>query len=393
MKLNSYISYIFIFSLSLFISQVISFSHNNKFLSFKEESFSKEYINLVNYIIKNGGYISPKITINEISQTNRYILAKDNIKKNEKILFIPEITLISKLHIEVFKKCIDAYGLVEDHDYDCIVYFMTIDKYNTSSIFKPYYDYLPKIDKNDFIISLTEEEQEKYNETGLLDGIQSFYHFLNVALEPVQEKLKIFAEKNKISYEQILEDFFINFIMVGTRNFGRPDYIADFSTMVPYLDLINHSDKNNTFWFYDHNKEGYFLIADRDIKKNEEITDSYGRYCNSYLYKTYGFVIPGNIYNDRLYVKINNNIMRLDLDFFDDSIYHIFDKQDYNKVDFNEMKNNVLEILYEKKKYFENLKPERFALKIIFKKYIDILNEYIKKIKSISLSYIKNYHK
>ena len=181
--------------------------------------------------------------------------------------------------------------------------------------------------------------------------------------------------------------------MVGTRNFGRPDYIADFSTMVPYLDLINHSDKNNTFWFYAHNKEGYFLIADRDIKKNEEITDSYGRYCNSYLYKTYGFVIPGNIYNDRLYVKINNNIMRLDLDFFDDSIYYIFDKQDYNKVDFNEMKNNVLDILYEKKKYFENLKPERFALKIIFKEYIDILNKYIQKIKSISLSYIKNYHK
>ena len=200
MKLNSFISYIFIFFLSLFISQVISFSHNNKFLSFKEESFSKEYINLVNYIIKNGGYISPKITINEISQTNRYILAKDNIKKNEKILFIPEITLISKLHIEVFKKCIDAYGLVEDHDYDCIVYFMTIDKYNTSSIFKPYYDYLPKIDKNDFIISLTEEEQKKYNETGLLDGIQNFYHFLNISLEPVQEKLKIFAEKNKINY-------------------------------------------------------------------------------------------------------------------------------------------------------------------------------------------------
>jgi len=387
-------SNIFIFFFLLFLSQVvISYSHNNKFLSFKEESFSKEYLNLINYITKNGGYINPKMKINEISQTNRFVLAKDNIKKGEILVFIPEILLISRLHPNVFRKCVEAYGLEEDHDYDCLVYFMTIDKYNSSSIFKPYYDYLPKIDKNDFIIGLTEEEKEKYNKTGILEGIKTFYHFLNIALEPVKENLKIFSEKNKIPYEQILEDFLINFILVGTRNFGRPEYIFDFSTMVPYLDLINHSDKNNTHWFYDDNKEGYFLLAERDIKKNEEITDSYGKYCNSVLYTTYGFVIPGNINNDRLYVKINKEIARLDLSFFNDSIFYIFDKYDYNKVDFNEIKNNALEVLYEKKKYFENLKPERFALKIIFKEYIDILNVYIKKIKSISLSYIKNYHK
>ena len=322
-----YLNIYIIFSLLIF-SQSITHSQKPKFLSFKEETFSKEYINLVNYIKNYGGYINPKLTINEKSITNRFILTKEDIKKDETILFIPEKILISKLHVNVNRKCVEAYGFEQedDHDYECLVYFMTLDKYNSSSMFKPYYDFLPKIDKNDFIISLTKEEIEQYKETGIPEGINSFNHFFHKALDPVKERLKHFAEKNKIKYEQILEDFLNNFILVGTRNFGRPGFFADFSTMVPYLDLINHSDKNNTHWFYDEHKEGYYLIAVRDIKKNEELTDSYGKYFNSYLFKTYGFVIPGNSINDRLYVRINDELTRLDLDHPDDTVFHIFDK-------------------------------------------------------------------
>ena len=377
----------------LFLSQTIISFQNNKFLSFNEESFSKEYLNLINYIKSYGGYINPKLSINEISSTNRYVLTKENISKNEVLLFIPEKILISKLHINVNRKCNEAYGFQEDHDYDCLVYFLTIDKYNSSSMFKPYYDYLPKINKNDFIISLTEEEIKKYSETGIIDGLRHFYHFYNLSIEPVKEKLKTFAEKNKIKYEKILEEFFINFILVGTRNFGRPDYFADFSTLVPYLDLLNHSDKNNTHWYYDEKKSGYYLIAIRDIKKNEEVTDSYGKYYNSYLFQTYGFVIPGNVIHDRLYVYINKNRVRLDLDSIDDTIYHIFDNYNYNKINFDEAKKEALNTLFERKEYFENLKTERFALKVIFREYIEILNIYINKIKLITVSYIQNYKK
>ena len=377
----------------IFLSQTIICLQNNKFLSFSEESFSKEYLNLVNYIKSYGGYINPKLSINEISSTNRYVLAKENINKNEILLFIPEKVLISKLHVNVNRKCNEAYGFQEDHDYDCLVYFLTIDKYNSSSMFKPYYDYLPKIDKNDFIISLTKEEIKKYDKTGIIDGLHQFYHFFNLSLEPVEEKLKIFAKKQKIKYEQILEEFLINFILVGTRNFGRPDYFADFSTLVPYLDLLNHSDKNNTHWYYDEIKSGYFLIAVKDIKKNEEVTDSYGKYFNSYLFQTYGFVIPGNSVHDRLYTRINKNLVRLDLDFIDDTIYHIFDKYNYENINFDVAKKEVINSLFERKKYFENLKTEKFALKVIFKEYIEILDVYINKIQLINSSYVQNFKK
>ena len=59
-----YLNIFVIFSI-LFFSQIITCSQNSKFLSFQEETFSKEYINLVNYVKNYGGYINPKLTINE----------------------------------------------------------------------------------------------------------------------------------------------------------------------------------------------------------------------------------------------------------------------------------------------------------------------------------------
>ena len=87
-------------------------------------------------------------------------------------------------------------------------------------------------------------------DTGITEGIRRYDFFLDKALKPVEQRLKNFAKKNNIKYEEILEEFKNNFIMVGI---GRGDSIFDINTMVPYLDLINHSDKNNTDWNYDEN--------------------------------------------------------------------------------------------------------------------------------------------
>ena len=267
-KINLYpISFIMILLLSLFNN--ITSKQFRKLISFKEENYSKEYLNLINFVKSNNGYINQKLIPNETSNINRYIMAKDKIEKDEVLLLIPDNILISKLHKLVFSKCQNAYGSEEDYEYECLVYFMTIDKYNSSSIFKPYYDYLPKINASDFVFSFSEKEKELFKETGITEGIYNYEFFLNKALSPVEQKLKQFAEKNNIKYEKILEEFKTNFILVGTRNFGRPDTIFDVKTMVPFLDLINHSDKNNTEWVYDEFKKAYILTAGRDIDKNE----------------------------------------------------------------------------------------------------------------------------
>ena len=381
-KLNSFIPFS---SLNIFeIILIISLFNNSaskscsKFLSFNEENYSKEYKNLFNMIISNGGYINQKLIPNEISKINRFIIAKEKIKKGEKILFIPEKVLISRLHKKVYNSCVDGYGQDDGFEYDCLVYFMTIDKYNPKSIFKPYYDYLPDFNKSDFIFDFSEEEIEMFKGTGITDGIRSYDHFFKRALDPVKERLKKFAEDNNIKYEDILAEFKNNFNLVATRNFGRPGSYCDLNTMVPFLDLLNHSDKNNTFWYYEDRDEGYTLIADRDIEKNEEITDSYGKYHNSMLYRTYGFVIPGNIYHDYVYVNIKGENFTLNDQVFKSIVSSMFEKLvKKHNLEFDYAKKCILKELNDKLNYYLQIKTNRFSMKVIIKEHIDLLNKTI----------------
>ena len=360
---------------------IIQFVFN---ISLEDQKYSKEYNNLYNYIVSNGGYINPKLIPNENSKTNRYIMTSQKISKNEKILYIPDKLSISQIHKLVFKKCFEAYGPEDGNDFNCLAYFMTIDNYNSSSLFKPYYDYLPLINNSDFIFDFTPKEIELYKDIGITKGINNYNKYYSQALDPVKHKLKLFSEKKGIKYEDILKNFKYNFDLVATRNFGRPGSYYDHSTMVPYLDLINHSDKNNTFWYYEDLDAGYSLIAGRDIDPNEEITDSYGPYHNSYLYTKYGFVIPGNIYHEYLDINLYGENYTLHEEYLNSIIDTIFYKLNkINELDKNEIKKYVVKNLEKKLEYYLDVKVkcQRYNLKVIIDEHIDIINKTIKKIK------------
>lgn len=359
-----------------------------KLISLKEETYSKEYTNLINFISNNDGYVNPKLIPNEFSETNRYITSKEKINKNEKLLFIPNKISISKLNTQVNNKCLEAYGFNEDYDYACMVYFMTIDKYNSSSIFKPYYDYLPIFNNSDFVTDFSQKEIDMFKETGITDGLKKYNYFYAMALEPVKDKLKKFSISKNIKYNDILGEFKYNYDMALTRNFGRPGSYYDINTMVPFLDLLNHSDKNNTHWFYEDKKEGYTLIAVRDIEKGEEVTVTYGRFYNSLLYKTYGFVIPGNIYHEKLKVNLCKNDFILSDDSLNESIHDIFGKTLFfgKNINVDDAKKCILNDLYNKRNYYLQLKTNRFSMNVIIKEHIEILNKYIYEIENFNLN-------
>ena len=85
----------FMFTFILLLTNIKS-KKISKLLSFKGEKISKEYTNLINYIKSNGGYVNPKLFPNEISDSNRYIITKQKIQKDEILLFSPDPILISK---------------------------------------------------------------------------------------------------------------------------------------------------------------------------------------------------------------------------------------------------------------------------------------------------------
>ena len=281
-----------VFYFNLFFTLIISYSDN--------------YNNLYKWLINNGAYISKKIFPREESPFNRYILTKEKIYQKEKILFIPNQLTISPLHNIVLEKCQkdfkEYYSCAtkeekSSFDYDCLVYFLTTDIDNKQSFYKDYYNYLPKISKLDFILYFNEEEINDLNKIELDIQIRRQNFFLNKALKPVKKIID--------NMENGLDKFKNNFIYVSTRNFGRRgSFFEDVNTLVPYLDLLNHDNNYNSWFYYDEKRDGFILFAIKDIEKNEEITVSYGRLNNIYLYTMYGFTIKDNIYKPSILLEV-----------------------------------------------------------------------------------------
>ena len=75
---------------------------------------------------------------------------------------------------------------------------------------------------------------------------------------------------------------------------------------MPFLDLLNHDNDYNSWFYYNEKRNGFCLFAIKDIEKNEEIMISYGRFNNIYLYSMCGFTIKNNVYKSSIHLEIND---------------------------------------------------------------------------------------
>ena len=270
-------------------------------------SISPEYNNLISWIRNNGGFISDKITPDESSEFNRIMLSNKTISKNELISFIPEKIILSSINPLLNSICRRAYGLYHSSDLECITFFMTLDKFNKTSFFKPYYDYLPKFDMRGAPTSFSEKKLKFYEELefDLYVGISN--HKLQNAYN--EEVEKILEEKG---IKNPFEEFKYNYELVKSRNFARPgsDFFFDLNSCVPFIELLNHDNNYNTDFEFDEKNKGFILKAVRDINLGEELTLSYGNESNINLFVTYGFTLKNNIYKNSMRVKIGEGYYR-----------------------------------------------------------------------------------
>ena len=270
-------------------------------LIFQIKSISTEYINLISWIKNNEGFVSDKVIPEESSKYNRRIIAKEKISKDELISFIPEKIILSSINPFLNEICRHAYGLYHTSDLECITLFMTFDKFNNNSFFKPYYDYLPKLDLKNFPSEFPKERLELYTELefDLYVGISD-----NKLKKAFNEDVEKILEKKGI--KNPYEEFKYNYNLVKSRNFARPgsDFFFDLNSCVPFMELFNHDNEYNSDFFFDEKNKGFFLKATKDINKGEEVTVSYGNEHNINLFVTYGFTLNYNKYKNPLRVKI-----------------------------------------------------------------------------------------
>lgn len=64
------------------------------------------------------------------------------------------------------------------------------------------------------------------------------------------------------------------------------------------LDMLNHRRPQQTAWEYSDKREGFIIESKEDIKRGEQVFDSYGKKCNSRFFLNYGFIVENNDANE-----------------------------------------------------------------------------------------------
>ena len=65
-------------------------------------------------------------------------------------------------------------------------------------------------------------------------------------------------------------------ILAGSRNFAQHVRGSKTNLIVPFCDMFNHNSMNQADWFFDDNSNGFKMTALIDIKKDQEIFNTYG---------------------------------------------------------------------------------------------------------------------
>jgi histone-lysine N-methyltransferase SETD3 len=87
-------------------------------------------------------------------------------------------------------------------------------------------------------------------------------------------------------------------MMVSSRIFGMNILGKKTDGFVPMADMLNHKRPKQTSWTYTDEKEGFVIEALKDIPRNEQVYDSYGKKCNSRFFLNYGFIVENNDGNE-----------------------------------------------------------------------------------------------
>ena len=92
-----------------------------------------------------------------------------------------------------------------------------------------------------------------------------------------------------------LQDYFEARMLVSSRSFYFQQEGEKTLGLVPYADMLNHSnDSKPTHFFLDEVSNGFRVETLKEIPQNTEITTSYGQKCNSTFFMNYGFVNQHN---------------------------------------------------------------------------------------------------
>ena len=246
-----------------------------------------------------------------LEKDSRGIISTKDIKKDDIVMEIPSKYLIELTQV---KKYVSKYL---KHDFDntnsIIAVYLLLESFNNKTKWNEYLNIMPK-DFSHYVHFYDKKKLELLKDTSMMckDSYNFKYNIDNIKKDAIVVYYAL-KEINKIppEYLKITEfiKLFVKFrIIVDSRAFNYEKKSKDETGLVPYADLLNHSNNCNTTWYFDDSRNAFIVKATKDIKKNTEIYDSYGEKSNLKLVTYYGFSIKNNPHSDMSFTYKGNLI-------------------------------------------------------------------------------------
>ncbi|KAK9133996.1 hypothetical protein Scep_013527 [Stephania cephalantha] len=239
--------------------------------------------------LSDSGLPQQKMGIKRVEVGERGLVALKNIRKGEKLLFVPPSLVIST---DSEWSCPEACAVLKRNfvpDWPLLAtYLISEASAKESSRWSNYISALPRQPYS--LLYWTQSELDKYlvasqvRERAIerINDVTGTYNDL---------RLRIFSKYPHLFPEEVfnMETFKWSFGILFSRLVRLPSMDGKVA-LVPWADMLNHSCEVDTCLDYDKSSKGIVFTTDRPYQPGEQVFISYGKKSNGELLLSYGFV-------------------------------------------------------------------------------------------------------
>ncbi|XP_011100517.1 ribulose-1,5 bisphosphate carboxylase/oxygenase large subunit N-methyltransferase, chloroplastic [Sesamum indicum] len=251
-----------------------------------------------------------KMAIQRVDVGERGLVALKNIRKGEKLLFVPPSLFITA---DSEWSCREAGEVLKQYnvpDWPLLAtYLISEAGLMNSSRWSNYISALPRQPYS--LLYWTRAELDRYLEASEIR--QRAIERINDVIGTYNDlRDRIFSKYPDLFPDEVfnMESFKWSFGILFSRLVRLPSMDGRVA-LVPWADMLNHSCEVETFLDYDKSSQGVVFTTDRAYQPGEQVFISYGKKSNGELLLSYGFV-PREGTNPRDSVELSLSLKKSD---------------------------------------------------------------------------------
>ncbi|KAG6417036.1 hypothetical protein SASPL_124477 [Salvia splendens] len=239
--------------------------------------------------LSESGLPPQKMGIQKVEVGERGLVALKNVRKGEKLLFVPPSLFITA---DSNWSCREAGEVLKQYnvpDWPLLATYLISEAcLMNSSRWSNYIAALPRQPYS--LLYWTRPELDRYLEASQIRQ-RAIERINDVTGTYIDLRDRIFSKHPDLFPAEVfnMESYRWSFGILFSRLVRLPSMDGRVA-LVPWADMLNHSCEVDTFLDYDRSSQGVVFTTDRAYQPGEQVFISYGKKSNGELLLSYGFV-------------------------------------------------------------------------------------------------------